>query len=199
MMARMTWVIFDFAGVIGQHQPQESLDGMVKIAGAPDPEAFWAAYWRHRESYDAGAVTADRYWAAVLEAVPEAATVARLVEADVASWLFPDVDTVELIGELADRGTGLALYSNCPLELAEALDRLPWLDPIRNRFYSSRLGQVKPDPAAFRTVAGLLGVEPEDCAFVDDRPANVAGAEAAGMTGFVFTDAATLRRNLAAR
>jgi putative hydrolase of the HAD superfamily len=54
MMARMTWVIFDFAGVIGQHQPQESLDDMVKIAGAPDPEAFWAAYWRHRAACSSG-------------------------------------------------------------------------------------------------------------------------------------------------
>jgi hypothetical protein len=102
MMARMTWVIFDFAGVVGQHQPQESLDGMVKIAGAPDPEAFWAAYWRHRESYDAGAVTADRYWAAVLEY--------RRPRPWPGWWRpmspagsFPDVDTVELMS-LAQRG-----------------------------------------------------------------------------------------------
>lgn len=43
----------------------------------------------------------------------------------------------------------------------------------------------KPDPAIYRLAADRLGVAPEGCVFVDDRPDNVEGAKAVGMTAFV--------------
>ncbi|MFC5995043.1 HAD-IA family hydrolase [Pseudonocardia hispaniensis] len=41
-------------------------------------------------------------------------------------------------------------------------------------------GARKPDPAAFRATADLLGLPVPDCVVVDDLPANLAGARAAG-------------------
>ncbi len=43
-----------------------------------------------------------------------------------------------------------------------------------------RLGVRKPDPEVFRRTAALLGLAPEECVVVDDVPANVRGARAAG-------------------
>jgi putative hydrolase of the HAD superfamily len=51
-------------------------------------------------------------------------------------------------------------------------------------------GLRKPDVAAFRHCAGLLGVEPAACLFVDDAPVNVRGAAAAGMTAVLHRDLA---------
>ena len=48
---------------------------------------------------------------------------------------------------------------------------------------SGEVGLRKPDPAVYRLAARLLGVAPERCVVVDDVPANVRGAAAAGMTG----------------
>lgn len=48
---------------------------------------------------------------------------------------------------------------------------------------SGGTGLAKPSPAAFRACAQRLGLEPQQCLFVDDLPANVRGAAAAGMTG----------------
>lgn len=42
------------------------------------------------------------------------------------------------------------------------------------------LGARKPDPELFRRVAARLGLDPGQCVVVDDLPANVAGARAAG-------------------
>jgi putative hydrolase of the HAD superfamily len=50
---------------------------------------------------------------------------------------------------------------------------------------SSEEGVRKPDPEIYLRTAARLGVAPEACAFLDDSPANVAGAEAAGMTGLL--------------
>ena len=44
-------------------------------------------------------------------------------------------------------------------------------------------GLRKPHPAAFLDAAAHLGVPPGECAHVDDLPANVRGAAAAGLVG----------------
>lgn len=195
----MTWVIFDFAGVIGQHQPQADQNAMVTAAGVSATAEFWQSYWAHREDYDAGRVTARAYWSAVLadcDGSPTPYTLDRLISLDVASWLHPNQETVALLDDLAGRGIQMALLSNCPRELAAALETLPWLDKLSHKFYSSHLSMIKPNPKIYLTVAQLLNSAPEECVLVDDRPANVSGAEKADMRGIVFTSAARLRRTL---
>ena len=64
-------------------------------------------------------------------------------------------------------------------------------------FVSCNTGHRKPEPEAYLGPARTLGLAPSECLFVDDRPVNVEGAIAAGMPGVVFTDAVTLRADLA--
>ncbi|MCS0636188.1 HAD family phosphatase [Streptomyces sp. LP05-1] len=61
--------------------------------------------------------------------------------------------------------------------------------------YSHELGVAKPDPRAYEAVLSALDARPEDCLFIDDAPACVAGAEALGMRGGLFEDnAGTIAR-----
>lgn len=195
----MPWIIFDFAGVIGRHQPQQDQDAIVAAATPVSATEFWDAYWRYRDSYDMGRVSAVEYWTKVLEqskGTISPAVIAELTRLDVASWLYPNTGTVDLIEEFTGRGVSMALLSNCPRELATALEALPWLGRLERLFFSSHLGIVKPDIKIYLTVAADLETEPKDCCFVDDRPANVRGAVEAGMGGVVFTDADALRKSL---
>ena len=52
---------------------------------------------------------------------------------------------------------------------------------------------MKPDAAIFQHALDELGVEASDAVFIDNKPENVAGAEALGITGHVFTSASGLR------
>jgi epoxide hydrolase-like predicted phosphatase len=54
---------------------------------------------------------------------------------------------------------------------------------------SSEVGMRKPEPRIFLHAAGLLGLDPNECIFIDDIQANIAAAEKLGFTG-VLHDAA---------
>ena len=46
---------------------------------------------------------------------------------------------------------------------------------------STDIGATKPDPKMYLTICDALGVQPEECLFVDDREINLTGAEKCGM------------------
>lgn len=51
---------------------------------------------------------------------------------------------------------------------------------------SYEIGMIKPDPKIFVYIADKLGVQPNECVMIDDRPENIKGAKIAGMQGIVF-------------
>jgi putative hydrolase of the HAD superfamily len=60
---------------------------------------------------------------------------------------------------------------------------------------SGEVGMRKPEKRIFRHAAGLLGLDPAECVFIDDIEVNIAAAEAIGMTAILHHDpAATLGR-----
>ena len=67
-----------------------------------------------------------------------------------------------------------------------------YTEEIRDLFdvvvISAEVGLHKPQPEIYRLAAEQLGMEPEDCVFVDDLRENCAGAEALGMTALLHRD-----------
>ncbi len=63
---------------------------------------------------------------------------------------------------------------------------------------SHEIGIRKPQAAFFEHCRRLADCPPEACVFIDDLPANVAGARACGWHGIVYTGIADLRAQLAA-
>lgn len=61
---------------------------------------------------------------------------------------------------------------------------------------SSDEGILKPHPQIYELVAERLDLEPENCLMIDDLPENIAGADAAGMSGIVYGNFRTLTQEL---
>jgi putative hydrolase of the HAD superfamily len=61
---------------------------------------------------------------------------------------------------------------------------------------SAEVGMRKPEPEIFLHAAGLLGLAPEDCVFIDDVAANTTAAGELGMTPVLHTDPAQTRAQL---
>jgi putative hydrolase of the HAD superfamily len=68
---------------------------------------------------------------------------------------------------------------------------------FEHRAFSCFLGSVKPEPECYRAVLAMLGAQPRDVVFLDDRPENVAGATALGIRGVRFTTPQAARAALA--
>jgi putative hydrolase of the HAD superfamily len=87
---------------------------------------------------------------------------------------------LDLIRALRQAGLRTALLSNS------------WGDDYRRDLFpelfdvvviSAEVGMRKPEERIFRHTAELLGLEPEECVFIDDVAANIAAAEAIGLIG----------------
>jgi HAD superfamily hydrolase (TIGR01509 family) len=61
---------------------------------------------------------------------------------------------------------------------------------------SGEVGFAKPDREIYHHTANLLGVEPAECVFIDDRQAYVSGAEQAGMQAILYQDFEQMKTEL---
>ncbi len=103
----------------------------------------------------------------------------------------------ELVTELSDAGRELYAISNFNGEVWPAtLAAYPLLRRFKDVVISSFVGVCKPDPWIFELALRRFGVAAEDCLFIDDVAANVAGAKGAGIAAVQFTSAAALRELL---
>ena len=186
----MTWLICDYGEVLSLAPPAEDRAALEAAAGWRETsDTFWSSYWTQRRSYDRGDVSAGAYWEAVLDRSVTEGELSRLIAADVAGWMHPNVRSVEAVRSLRDRGLQLALFSNAPVEVAAGIAAASWMAPFSRMFFSCDLRAVKPEPAAYRAVLDGLHVTARDVVFVDDRPANIAGAEAMGIPAVLFEGA----------
>jgi 2-haloacid dehalogenase len=71
-------------------------------------------------------------------------------------------------------------------------------DRFRDIVVSGEERLMKPDAAIYRLALDRFGLEAGEAVFVDDSRSNVDGADAVGIHGIHFTDAATLRGDLRA-
>jgi putative hydrolase of the HAD superfamily len=188
-------IVFDYGEVLSMSQSDTDKQGIVATAGVAD-DAFWPAYWRHRDDLDHGTVTVADYWARVgsdlgLEFGP--ADVQRLWALDFRSWISVEPGSIDILHELAEGGTRVALLSNAGFDFGDPFRRAPFARYFERIFVSAELGMIKPDPEIYRHVARELGVEPTALVFIDNKKVNVEGAEQAGVTGHVFVGVPELR------
>ena len=195
----MSWVMFDFGGVVCTPQPEQDLAALAAMAGVSVPELL-DAYWPRRLSYDEGALTAVTYWQDVAGRLATTFTQAQidgLVRLDIASWAHLDEATVRLINDLDAAGIRLALLSNAPVEVARSVADLPVARHFEHLMFSCYFHAVKPDPACFRQALDQLGAAPGEVSFIDDREPNVTAAAGMGMHAHRFTGAGQARDWLA--
>ena len=189
----MRWIVFDYGEVISR-RPTTIAD--LAIIVDADREAFESAYWDLRRDYDRGWRSTD-YWRSVSTRSggkePTESEVAALTDADVDGWLATDSASVELINDLVADGHPLALLSNAPVDLGDAIRRQPWAKHFEHILISAEYGVAKPDEQIWTTLVERLAAEPADCLFLDDRQVNVDAAIEVGIQAHRWTGAAAAR------
>ncbi|HEU5198023.1 MAG TPA: HAD family phosphatase [Ktedonobacterales bacterium] len=95
---------------------------------------------------------------------------------------------LELMQEARAAGIKQSLASSTPVENIKVVSELLGLERWLDAFVSGdRLPRGKPAPDVFLLAAKTLGVEPERSVVIEDAPAGVAAAKAAGMRCLAVT------------
>jgi putative hydrolase of the HAD superfamily len=199
-------VIFDYGDVISLPPAPADRAVIAQLAGVAGgagdgaaAERFWAAYFAHRDGLDQGSGGVAAYWRAIaadIGATWDTARVHELWAADFRSWLSINPGTVDVLADLRAGATPLALLSNAGQDFGSYFRHGPLGDFFPHCYVSGELGLIKPQPEIYRHVLGDLNITPAETVFIDNREDNVAGAEALGITGHVFTGPRPLREFL---
>lgn len=191
-------VVFDVGGVLIEWNPRHLYR---KLFGGDDVrmERFLTEVcspaWNLRQ--DAG-----RSWpegiAELAGRWPEQAALIRAFDERWEEMVPGPIDaTIALVRTLKRRGVQLFCltnFSQAKFELTRRrFDVFALFDGI---VVSGEIGLVKPDPAIFQHLLQRFRLSAGQCLFVDDAPANIEGARAAGMRGHLFRSAAALAGEL---
>jgi len=102
----------------------------------------------------------------------------------------------DLIRRLEGRLKLGLLSDTDPLHWNHLRSAHPILGVFKRPTLSFQVGLTKPDPAMYLAAARSVAAAPEACLYVDDLPANAAGAARVGMQTIVFKGAADLHDRL---
>lgn len=181
-------IVFDMGNVVIRFDPPFFLDR----AGIHDPndrklimnELFLSVEWAQM---DAGTLTEETAEPLILQRIPK-----RLQEAVstlLYTWAYPR-DMIpgmeELIQRLKNAGYGIYLLSNASVAQHEYWPRFPVSRLFDGKMISCDVKIVKPCHRIYQLFTDHFSLKPEECVFIDDSTANVAGAIACGWQGIVF-------------
>jgi 2-haloacid dehalogenase len=193
-------VIFDVGHVLIDWNPRHLYSKM--LASEAEIEAFLEeiGFDEWNRALDAGGLWAD----AIAQAVARHPHRRDLIEAAHIRWheMVPGAidGTVAILELLAAQGVPLYAITNYSAEkFVETRARFPFFSHFRDIVVSADEGLMKPDAAIYRLCLQRNGLDASACVFIDDVPANVAGAAAVGIDAILFESPGQLARDLAAR
>lgn len=192
-------IMVDVDGVLIAHPHAAgwtaTLERDLGIAPAALQRAFFAPHW---DDVVHGRAALRSRLAPVLAALAPSVGYERFVS----YWFDNDAHVNHaLLAELARlRADGAELHLATVQEHERARYLWELLD-FRRHFdgmhYAAALGCSKPDARFYRLVEEATGLDPAAIFFIDDKPANVAGARDCGWTAALWTGAETLHALIA--
>lgn len=109
----------------------------------------------------------------------------------IATWhdtLSPNQPMIEFARSLAGTHAVYLATNTGEVQIARIHELLPRPWFFKDMAASCDLGAAKPERAFYERALARFGVSADSCLFVDDRPENVAGAEACGLRSILYTN-----------
>ncbi len=195
-MGKIRAVVFDFGGVLAEEGFREGLKAIARKNGL-DPEEFYRFVTEYifQCGYLTGQSNEGAFWEGLRKIKGIRGTDEQL-RGEVLRRFVLRPEMLQLVKALRQRGLKVAILS----------DQTNWLDEINERegffhlfdhvFNSYHIHRSKREVSLFKTIAGHLGLSPEEVLFIDDNPDNVQRARGAGLKGVVFEGVNELKDTL---
>ncbi|WP_418983936.1 HAD family hydrolase [Alistipes sp.] len=175
-------IVFDLGGVLFARDKSRCTPDFVDFFSFVRSEQmprFWEEYDRGASTLDEVTDTLCRINGCSREKCEEYLRLSIVLQETVAP-------TERLIGELKAAGYKLYVLSNMSREYIAFLRRFPVYGLFDGEVISCEEQTVKPEPRIYRILLERYKLDPVETLFVDDRPANIAAAEALGIRGQLF-------------
>jgi putative hydrolase of the HAD superfamily len=192
----ITTIIFDLGetyinGVLGLEKRLEP------ILGKAAAQIYAEMQGENLVSLFKGEISEEEYWRRAIEKnswKTDIPTLKKLLREN-----FIEIKgTREIIEALKAKGFRLGLLSIHTKEWIEYCEhKYGYLELFDATEYSFEIGVLKPDKRAYQRIMKKLGVNPEECVFIDDNSNNLRAAEALGIRTVLFESPKQLRSGLA--
>lgn len=199
-------IVFDFGGVVFRWHPASFLARVLPQRietleqGAQAAALFFQNYGGDWGLFDQGLIGADEVVRRISARTGWSRSEVDAVVRAVPDELMAIPATVVLIRDLRAAGHTLHYLSNMPMPYADHLSRsFPLTEWFESGLFSGRVKRIKPHPEIFAMAERHFDAQPQELLFLDDHPVNVDAALARDWQAFLFTDAASARRELVSR
>ena len=181
-------IVFDMGNTVIRFDPSYFLD-RAGIRDSEDRKLIMNELFRSLEwaQMDAGNLTEETAEPLIFSRIPE--RLKQAVRELLYSWARPQ-DMIpgmeDLIRRLKEAGYGIYLLSNASAAQHEYWPRFAVSRYFDGKLISCDVQTVKPCRRIFELFTEKFGLNAEECLFIDDLSANVAGAVNSGWKGIVF-------------
>jgi putative hydrolase of the HAD superfamily len=192
-------IVLDFGNVVAFFDHRLTTNRLAPYAGiSADALHEYLFHSSLADDYETGRINTAEFLSRVRETCRLTCTAPYFFK----SWadiFWPNRDLITLLPEL-NRSHRLLLASNTnELHTEQFCQQFgSALRHFDEMIFSHRVGAKKPDRAFYEHCERFARCAPEECLFVDDLPANVAGARACGWNAFVYSGVEALQREFEA-
>lgn len=190
-------IVFDLGQVLVNFNPEQFLQNLFADPG--DRQALLRIVFQSPEwlMLDRGVITQDEAQERLINQHPHKADHIKLVLDRWLSMLTPIAPSVELVHLLKEHGFGLYVISNFHLIAFDYItERYDWFKLFDGLVISCHTHSLKPEPDIYQTLLKKYSLNPRECLFIDDSPANVEGARQMGMHALQYISPEQLRQDL---
>lgn len=181
-------VIFDWGGVIAPNPNGGWMNVLADMLGMTFEEL--RPHW-HAAGYQelsTGLINEDTFWSQFEDSLGKPLHIDTSKVWVEGSALQPWPEMLQLVDQLRADGVISAVLSNTVQPLSTTLRKMGQYDNFDIVVLSDEVGIAKPDPAIYKLVLDKLGLEPEECIYIDDIERNLAPAVAMGMATILASD-----------
>lgn len=189
-------IIFDWGGVIGKDLSPSIYSDMSKI-NRMSPELMKESIKEEQKLFQTGKIVDVEFWKRIgSKLCIEPKTVENIWINAFKEKAKIDSDVENIITDLNAKGYKLAILSNMIKPFGRSNGEKRFYKLFSAVIFSHEAGMRKPDEEIYIHASEKLGVEPDECIFIDDKERNLLPAEKIGMKTILFKNAEQLKKDL---
>jgi glucose-1-phosphatase len=139
--------------------------------------------------YETGKMSSREFFEAVRKKLNFTATQKQFYDAWNSSFHDETLLPESLLAELADKYRLVALSDTCDAHITFLRQKFSFFKHFDELVFSYDVGEMKPSPKMFEVAVKKANCAANECLFVDDKLANVAGAIVCGLEAVQFLSA----------